>query len=261
MLDPKTLENIQATAVKANSQRFFSTDREPPHVYYKQEGDTIEKVIAEEKPNDHQCGTLESLCEWVKNNHELDTGTEVWIGDSSVVVQQGRHRATFPFQLSDQFLTIIGWGELENATAEVAQAELYQLLRTKFRGCIPDQNNLASLVGKVDIKKFQEANGAVTTGKVSMAKSMVAEASGAGQLPDLISFKIPLFNTAPLECDARIHAAFDLEPNDEVFRLAILPGQIGDAEYKARKYLFDLVKAGLKATPYVPVYFGDPSRP
>lgn len=259
MLDPKTLENIQQTAIKAHGVRHFQVPAEPSHVYYVVDSDGNHELCrADPKPYDHVHTTIQSLCGWAHKNE----ATEIWIGVRSIVAVKDRSRATFQFTYSDPFNELREYAEREDATAEIPQAELYQKLRTTFRGCTPDHGNLAPLVGKVDIKKAQEASGAVTTGKVSMSRSMVAEASGAGQLPDVLIFKVPLFETAPLEADARINTAFDLEPQDEVFRIVILPGEIDAAMHKARTYLHSLIAKELEYLGVlIQVYFGEPSRP
>jgi len=263
LTDPKSLEMIQTTAVKANGQQIFTVNAEPPHVYFTfDEKGVMLKNEAELKPANHTHLTIDSLCEWIHTDN-LEPGRAIWIGDKGVCAAYRRDFAKYLFDNSDPFKLLSTWAGLANATKELSQTELYRLIRTTFRGCLPDEPSLASKIGKVDIKKAQEATGTVASGKVSVSKSMMAEASGATELPDLLSFKVPLFKTSPLNLEVRINAAFDLDPQNETFRVSILPGEIDLAIHKGRVYLRSLVDARLSElkSENIEVYFGEPSKP
>lgn len=265
LTDPKSLEMIQSNAVKAHGNRVFTVQAEPPHVYFIEgEGGKLEAREAEFKPANDKCLTLDSLCEWIYQIKFAENSTrEIWIGDRGVCAAMGRQFASYAFENSDPFTKLREWAGLQNATKELSQTELYRLIRTMFRGCLPDEPSLASKIGKVDIKKAQEATGTVASGKVSVSKSMMAEASGATELPDLLSFKVPLFKTSPLNLEVRVNAAFDLDPQNETFRVAILPGEIDRAIHQGRVYLRSLVDARLAElkSENIEVYFGEPSKP
>lgn len=266
LTDPKSLEMIQKTAVKADGQRIVKVDSEPSHIYFTVDQDgKMQRQSAELKPANDTCLTVDSLCEWLDKLAVTvpENPRQIWIGDKGICATLEREFAKYLYEHSAPFKMLQTWAAMANCTKELSQTELYQLLRTTFRGCLPDYPNLAQMIGKVDIRKAQEASGTVATGKVSVSKSMMAEASGATELPDLLVFNVPLFNTAPLSLKVRIETAFDLYPQTETFRVSILPGQIDAALHQGRVYLLSLVHGRLDElkSKDIEVYFGEPSKP
>jgi hypothetical protein len=168
-----------------------------------------------------------------------------------------RHRCRLDTPLSVPLAKLAEWGQTSGV--EFDQGGLWRLLRTVFAGCLTAHPNLKEQVGRVDIKKAQEAAGTIDRKGVSMSRKLVAEASGADQLPEVVTFTVPVFDSAVLVTRAAVQCAFDLDPQSEKFRLVVLPGEIEKACAAGEQFLFDRIAAELTAQAVeCPVYYGEP---
>lgn len=257
-----SLKLIADTAVKAAGNRVIKPAAEPAHVYYML--DSIgepERFEAAPPPADHAARDLTAIA--AKAAEHAGTASEVWFDRHGVVClfDRGtrRDRVALTLDPSGPLQRLYEWDE--NGGANVGQVELYQLIRTTFAGCLDAHPDLRKQVGKVDIKKAQQAAGTVDVGKASLSRSMIAEASGADKLPDVLVFDVPVFDTPKLPIRAKVRVAFDLDPQTERFRLVPLPGEVEAAFVAGEDYtqarLHDAL-AEIDGGDKVPTFYGRP---
>jgi hypothetical protein len=86
---------------------------------------------------------------------------------------------------------------------------------------------------------------------------MVAEASGADKLPEVLHFDVPVYDTPCVPARAKVRVAFDLDPQSERFRLAVLPGEIEEARVAGETYMMDMIRSYPEANSIL-VYHGQP---
>jgi hypothetical protein len=235
MLTEKFIQEIAALGAKANGNRFVVIPNDPPHVYHTLQPDgSLLKCEAEGKPEANHIFDFESI----GKVHDPATA-ETWYHDLGVTVihdaNTRRDRSKLELTHSEPMLTLRGW--FQHGKGELKQVELYHELRTTFKNCLPSQAGLAAEIKRVDIRKAQEAVGVVQRDKVSMSKNLVAEASGADKLPEVLNFRVPYYAEAYAPLLVNVAVAFDLDPEREIFRFVVLPGQIEAADLEAAEFV------------------------
>jgi hypothetical protein len=250
MLTEKFVSEIAGLAVKANGNRVFKAPDEPDHVYHTIDADgKLTKHATEPKPENNVVYDFESVA---KVQAESKAG-ETWYHEGGVHVvhdvETRRDATKLHLTHSEPLAKLREWKDQK--AAKLKQIEVYHLLRTTFAGCLNVHPTIVNDLRKVDVKKVQEATGIVQKANVSMSRSMVAEASGADKLPDVLTFEVPYWAEALAPLKVRVRVAFDLDPEAEVFRFVILPGEIEKAEFEAasfvhRRLLSALTEAGVK---------------
>ncbi len=240
---------LQQTAVKADGNRWFNVPGEPPFVYYVEQNGSLAKRYATLPPLRREVADVPSLVrflmDYVDQTDEKPTGLrQIWIDQTQLVsLAGGRDSAILRIPVSAPFAMLTEWNQKPATGVMLTQAELWRLLRTTFRGFLPNHSGLATQVGKVDIQKVQESKGVTSREKVSMHKSLIAEASGAKDLPEVLTFNVPLFDRKPLSCTVNIDVAFELDATSEKFNMTVLPGEIDKANADGRAYLQSQVYA------------------
>lgn len=264
MIAKDAVQLIQDTAVKANGQQIFRTDAEPNHVYlvYGDDG-ILEKRYADSGPLDHEAGDFMTVVKLAVDAAE--EAAALWCSQSNGVIAtfdgDMRDRAALTLTNSKPFAKLREFDAAGHGGAALDHITTFTLFRTLFRDCLPSHSSLRDDIKKVDIKKAQEAASGVSRTAVSMSKSLIAEASGADKLPEVLTFDVPVFAEAVAPVRATIRVAFDLDPQQERFRFIVLPGEIEKAIEKAEAWLEKQVADSLLAiessTP-IPVYRGVP---
>lgn len=260
MITPELIEKIGSLAVKANSgARILQAPGEPPGVYYLvDESGQLQKVTADAPMANYKAYDLTTLAKLA----EIKSDPQLWYNRAGVTLHfdedDRREKAHLSLANSDQFDQLCQWSDAEGAA--LSQQELILLLRTTLRDTLAAHPGLLDKVRRVDIKKAQEATGIVQTAKVSMSRSMVAEASGADGLPDPLTFDVPVFSSPIFPARAKARAAFELDPQTERFKIVILPGEIERAYVDAEEFIRSRLLSALTDADAkdVPVYYGEP---
>ena len=259
MLTEQAVKLIQDTAVKADGKRIIKPEAEPKHVYFIQQDDgSLEKRFAESGPVDYEAHSFETLAQ-LAADAPVPPHSAIWYSTSGVTVtfdETLRDRANLPLSDSTPFAKLTEWNGAGVNGVLMDHISTFTMFRTLFRDCLPAHSSLRD-----DIKKAQEAASGVSRTAVSMSKSLIAEASGADKLPEVLTFDVPVFAEAYAPVRALVRVAFDLEPQQERFRFIVLPGEIEKAQAVAEEWLHGAVNAALaKAEPTEPVsvYCGIP---
>jgi hypothetical protein len=285
-MDHDALQLIQDTAVRAADPATLVIRplAEPPHVYYirKPDGtfDRRETAPPREKAVALSVGavagwlkcedmtpTVERLVKAGEGETAMmlaaasEASPEVWYSAAGVVGVSGdrTERITFALAPSEPFKLLADIAKYPDGK-EYQQAELFRLLGTKFRDALPSHPDLRQKIGRVDINKAQQATGEISRKGVSVSRSLMAEAAGADQLPEVLTFEVPVFTDPYVPARARVRVAFDLDAQAERFRLCVLPGQMENAAAEGEAQVFKLVSEALEGLGLgeVPVYHGRP---
>lgn len=263
MLMPKdTLQLVQDTAVRAAGQpaRVFKVPGEPEHVYHLVGADgAITRCEAGLPPLTRCAYDLTAIASVVRLN---PAGAEIWYGREAVVGLLGdRNRITLDLEPSPQFAKLKEWDE-DGDGGEAGQVEFVLMLRTLFSDSLPDHPTLRKDVSRVDFKKAQQASGEVAQAKVSMSRQMVAEASNADKIPEVLKFRVPVFASPKLPFSTTVKVAFDLDPQSEKFKLIPLAGEIENAHAAGETFIANqlavLLGADKDAESAVPIFYGEP---
>lgn len=260
-MDAATVEKLRELGVKAADplNRVIRPPAEPPHVYYLIDKDGTPKQVEAQPPRERSaCLSVPSLCDWVK--HEAEFNPLVWYSRTGVVaISATVERTTFALTPSAQLKALSAVAERSDGV-DYEQGTLWRLLRTTYHGCLPSHSDLKERVGRVDVKKAQEAAGTVDRKGTSVSRKLLAEASGADQLPEVLTFDVPVFEQAAATVKASVRAAFDFDAQAERFKLCVLPGEIERAFAVGEKWLENMLaqELGERGMGDVPVFYGRP---
>ncbi len=236
----------------------------PLHVYYVVEPDgKLTRTTAAPPPFSHTAADLETIVANVQFIVDGQAGRspEVWFNRRAVVAvldpgDGGKYRSTLTLNPSPQLAILQAWATNGDRRPVIAQTEMILLLRSVFEDCTPSHPQLLANVRKLKTTRASEVNSEVQKGKVSLNKSDVREMSGMDLIPDVITFKVPVFDAATLKAEASVRVCVDPDPDKEAFRLVVIPGQIEkaftDGETWLSAKLTELLAAG------VPLYHGTP---
>lgn len=259
-MDSHSLKFLKDMAdAAAPARRVFTSDREPPHVYWVQQADgKLERVSAKPFPTAHAAADLDTLVRVVRDQTDPADVPEVWYSRAGVIAvlnPAAEHpaRCTVDLTPSPQLALLAQWERAGKAT--LTQAELVILLRTLFAGCAPD--DVLAAVRGLKVDKRTEVNQQIAQGKVSLGRSLVAEMTGAAALPERITFSVPVFAEAAVGVCSTVRVELDPDPQNERFHLYVLPGDIESAYADAEEALALRLARLLGESP-VPVYRGRP---
>lgn len=260
MLPKDTLELVKKLCDDANpQQRVVMLEDEPEGVYGIVQADGEIDIIRAKPANDsHSASDLETVVEIASGS---GTGTEIWINRNTINARYGDgvdlvHRVFLDLKPSPQLAKLAEWEQQKKAT--LTQRELIIALRTIFADCFPNHPTLREVIGKVRTTKASEAESAVSQGKISIGRKMIAEMGGVGEVPEEITLSVPVFAAASLKAKAELRICIDPDPAEENFVLIVLPGQTEKAFAKGEEWLQRKVADLLGGAAHVSVYHGTP---
>lgn len=254
-MEVDVLNKVEELVKKGNRTEIVSVVGvgEPSHVYYLRNGDELTRMNAEPPVVAHVASTLETLADKAADTVTGDVGDEqgplvesqIWVDRSGVVLlldSNRRDKVTFNLTLSEQLVKlsqIIG--------TRFTQKDFVFLLRTTFRDCLTLAGDLLPIVRKVKFSNNQSGESEVKHGSSSIGKSLTAEITGTGTLPEYVNIALPVFSQAGVQ-SVRSVVSCALEPDAATctFQLVALPGQIeqavGDGENQVRAKLLGLLE-------------------
>lgn len=262
-MDAETVDRIKELAVRAAdpSQRVLRLPGDAPHVFRVEKPGGGFEVVQTVPPRERSVSlSIPSLCDWVKQSADSNA-LEVWYSRSGLVAIDHTqcHRTTLTLTPSAPLALLQSVASQQDGR-DYDQGTLWRLLRTTFRDCLPGHASLRDQVGRVDVKKAQEAAGTVDRKGVSVSRKLLAEAAGADQLPEVLAFEVPVFAEASAPVKATVRAAFDFDAQAERFRVCVLPGEIDRAFGDGERWLLNMLSQELaeRGIEGVPVFHGRP---
>jgi hypothetical protein len=262
MLDAEFVKAVKDLSVKAADpqQRVIRVPGDAPHVYYLLNPDGTAEKKEHAQPRERSAVlSIPALCAWLSDRGDNDTA--VWYSRAGVVALDHTENARTTFALTPSApLKLLADIAGRQDGIDYEQVTLWRLLRTTFRDCLPSHPNLKEQVGRVDVKKAQEASGNVDRKGTSVSRKLMAEASGADQLPEVLTFDVPVFAEALATARALVRVAFDFDAQAERFKLCVLPGEIDKAHAAGEKWLNTIIgqELGDRGIEGVPVFHGQP---
>lgn len=257
MIEAEALKLIQDTAVKAKAGKFFVVPNDVPGRVHLIDADGSTAVYDAPQLAKHDAHDFAAVAA-----HAVAWQGRVWYSPAGVVAVANDE--AFPDACKLSLSPSLPFAQLQQwakaGRGEVGHVEFVLMLRTVFAGCLDAHPSLADDVKRVDFKRVQDASSEVRKAGVSMSKSLMAEASGAKNIPDVLHFTVPAFEQAVATIRVPVRAAFDIDAQSERFRIVVLPGEISRAEDDACGFLRSVIGAALKAAggDAVPVYRGVP---
>lgn len=270
MFEDTALQRIQQTAVKASGNRIHKPGAEPDHVYLTEDvNGNLTRQIAVPKPVNHGPTDFRSVVALAHAAGQLQTDSvtseqtfepvTLWCSLAGVVAvlsADRRDRANLKLTKSGPFAELCRWANSGVGGVAVDHVTAYTLFRTLFRAALPAHPTIRDDIRKVDIGKAQQASSDVSRTAVSMSKKLIAEASGADRLPEVLTFSVPVFAEAIAPIKVLVEVAFDLDPQQEKFRFIVLPNQIETAVAEAEEWIERQVASLNEGK--IPVYRGEP---
>ncbi len=159
----------------------------------------------------------------------------VWYGPAKVVAvldNDRRETVTYHLGTSRPFDVL---RELEKSGQAFDQRSLVKLLRTTFKACLGQCPTLVETVRRVRLVQGSDAAGEVQHGKSSVGKSITAEVTGTGKLPEYVVLTVPVFRNPDLPFVFPVECAFEPNPDVGTFQLIPLPGELDRAQARAEQ--------------------------
>lgn len=255
----KEFERIVNAA--APQRRVVSLPGEPEGVYGLVGADgEIERTQAQQPPLDHAADDLPTLAAVAK----------AWTGGAVVAVWYDRSNVqavathsgseppdtcTVTLEPSAQLQKLAEWRAAGKQF--VTQKEFVLLLRTLFHGCWNAHPTLLDTVRKLRVQSASDAASEVQRGKVSLGKSMVAEMSGVGDIPERVTFEVPVFAGPAVRATAEVRMVLDPDAESGQLLVVVLPDEI-DRAYAVGEDRAQTMLDGLLEGVEIPVYHGRP---
>lgn len=222
-------------------------------IHYREPGGSIEELKIPPDPRGHKALDLSAIIEFASNHAD----SAIWYSRCGVVCliddETRRDRVTLDLSFSPQLRLLIA---LEQNPKAYTQAELVLMLRTTLAGCFADDasGQLLPAIRAVKFTRNSEGESAIDHGKASIGKKLTEQATGAVAIPEVVTFRVPIFARA-FAFVGRIKCAVDIDASTETFKLIPLPLEIehaiSAAEIEIRK---TLEEAGTET----PIRYGTP---
>jgi hypothetical protein len=216
---------------------------------------------ANEEPLTHAAFDIDSLLRKAadfKNDSkcgDVAYSGDVWYSRDGVESRHGRDLVRLDFCPSPQLALLQKW-EAQGKESLDQEAFVY-LLRTTLAGTYLTRTDLLDMVSKIDIKKGQNVAAEMAKGKVSVSRSMMAEAVGADKLPDTVVFTVPIWKNASMSSLVQgVTVALDLNAQTERFILTPIPGSIEQAVGKAEVALGERLRTVAGESSSLNFYYG-----
>jgi hypothetical protein len=240
----------------SQAEDIITAEAEPSHIYFVRTSEGLERKEADPKPRKGSADSLTAIVEFAINNKDT---AEIWYNRSHVEVyldkKTRRDVVSFKPFLSQPIQLL---QELEKSKQNLTQAQLIKMLRISFYGCMDITGGLLETLKRVNFKATQEADSSIDRGKVSLGKSITAQVTGVGTIPDDFTLTVPVFGNA---CFASLRkpvlVALEPEATNATFQLIPYPLQVEQAIANAEDWIGSELKGRLTdAGAEVPVYFG-----
>lgn len=192
----------------------------------------------------HAAHDLDTIAAWAKKGNG-----EVWYSRSAVVcimdAENITERATMSLTMSDQVKALQA---IESTRPHYSQRDLIFLLRTTFKACLAPAPSLIDVLRQLKFRAGSEASSTIQHGKRDVGRTIEAQVTGAGSIPEYFQLEVPIWANSGLQhIVRRVELALEPHPDTEKLQLAVMPGAIeaaiGSAETDLRSDLESLLEA------------------
>jgi hypothetical protein len=166
--------------------------------------------------------TLPSLIDFIGTRKEPVT---VWTSKRATVAvfESEGHRtstATLEHERSELYRTFDG-----AKNREYPQADFLRLLRVELAGAWVSPGLLEAL-RRVQFETGAKVVGEVSRTRESMGREITGAVNAAGELPDTITFRFPMFRPRGIDFETSITCALEINTSRGTFSLVPLPGEL-----------------------------------
>jgi hypothetical protein len=219
-------------------------------------GDKIELASVAPPVRVHSVYTLEDLVNAL-DKYTGDTSS-IWHGHHEVTAvlddEDRRDLVGMALQESEQLAT------LRKLPKTFDQRGLVTFLRRDMANAVSD--SMVAIFRGISFRRADAGNGVVTQGGESLGRSVEAAVEGTGQIPEVLSFNVPIYTNVGLRRRYPIAVDVDVNPREATFTLTVLPDEISIAVQAMQDYihtsLTQLVEETIGKTDDVRIFFGCP---
>lgn len=253
------VDRIAELAVRANSTTVVNLAAEPDHVYLLARPDgTADVRHAGPKPRRHVAGSLDTVVTLAKEHAETSAlSAVIWYSRKAIVCllddATRRDQVRFDLQCSKQIETL---QVLEGIRKPFKQAELLSLLRVTFAKCLDQTGNLVEILRRIKFRQASAGESVVQHGKSSLGRSVEAELTGTGALPEYVTLHVPIWTNLVVG-EQSVQCALEPDAATETFQLIPLPGEIENATQRAERVIYERLLDAVGDAP-IAVYLGTP---
>lgn len=247
---------IGEKAIKANAPNLTEIDPRKTYIFRTPDGIIVTVPQAKPPKRGHLVGSVDAMANFAEH-HKLGKDASCWASRTGVVLhpndEQREDAVSIRLAYSKPMLSLVEW-EKNPGAGLFTQKDLIRLLRVDFRNCLAEAGDIINIIQAVRWGESKGIESTVGKGKSSMGKSYQAEFVGLDNLPDFITFAVPVFAHGFVTVQ-RVECA--LEPKEEttVFKLSPTFGQIEAAIVCGEMAMIEALAAKM---PEVPVYQGQP---
>lgn len=238
-------DRVHTKAIGADRRRYLLVKADGSHEF--------EDVPPEYR--DHKAtriNDLATLQKTISPDDDADAVDDNGIGTAGVFYDQtaivlvfdhndGRDRATMKLNTPAVFDVVQKMAERGD---RLDQKGLIELLTFTFHGALIERS-LIDVVRKINFVANQQATGVVGETATAIDRSITAELTGAGEIPDHFYVKTPVFSNPGIDHETGIKLRLACNPDDQTFMVRPYPGEIEAAIDNALDQVAEQIAAEL----------------
>lgn len=205
-------------------------------------------------------GDEESLNEFMTNHGGM--APTAFVGTDNVVVIMDTDDSQHSNTVSLPLVKHHAWATLKNSVP-MTQKRILGFLTVDLFGVGNDSPDLANLLRRVKIEKSEDLDSSINHGDESVSKSIRNKTTGLDELPEFVMFSfapyLNLTGSASVE-DVQVACAVIINAEEATFHIRPLPGELEEADLRARSMVREMVTEALPHESKNTVVIGQYSR-
>lgn len=245
------IQQIERLVKDANKTDVLDVKGERPGTYYLVGPDgAATKHVADPAWHHEKLASPGELRRFIEANK--DQGSAVFYDETKVVfvrdLDDRRDVAICELKETPQFQWLKGQSGMMHS-----QAELVRVLRIIFRGCLPPDGGLLSLIRNLKFNATADGGANLQHARESLGRAITAQVTGEQAIPEETTLMIPVYENHPFL--ARVVCAIEVFPQEQKFKLTPYPMELRRANDDTLASIAELLTDdGLP-----PVFRGSPS--
>lgn len=236
------IKEIEKMAVSASTPKVLSFPNESSFVQRLFVNGVLETIRLDPRERKHTATDIPSLVDalilssvTIDSSSALPAGSgsgpisAVWVNEDRAFgyldESNRRDSVELPLSASPQIDSL---KEL-NSLKWMPQKDLIKFLKNDLYGCLGSSGDLLAIIRQVRFTHNQTVTGNHGVSKASLGNSIEAEITGAGNLPEFVSFDVPVFNNPRCQFVATIICSLDCDLTNGNFQLLPVPLSIETA--------------------------------
>lgn len=204
----------------------------------------------------HKAEDLETIASFYDRYSE---GAAVWYSRNGITLliddADRKDQVSIAMQWSDQIKKLM---DLEKAKPLIDQKATLHMLRTVFTPNAFVSCDLIQLLRKVKFTANSESNSEVARGKSSVGRALAVEASFVDQIPEQVTFTVPVFFNSFARRTQDVICAVEIWEAEQKLQIFPLPGEVEKAFAAAEASICQSIMDLLAGHEDARVYYGRP---